>query len=98
LELASDRSAPPNNRMKLTKRVSLKGWRAFARRGHQCALRSLSVCSADTTKAVVGSSPALLPLLTEQNRLCGSNKSGFALSPLKVVVHSSDLAFPRGWL
>ena len=41
-------AVPHNKRMKLTKRPSFEGRRAFARRPHQVALRSLSVCSADT--------------------------------------------------
>jgi len=48
MPLPSIAAPPSNNRMKLTKRPSFKGRRAFARLLHQVALRSLSVCSADT--------------------------------------------------
>ena len=90
---------PSNKRMQLTKR----GFLFVGAPSRAIVIESRFAadpwCSADTTKAVVGSSPALLPLLTEQNRPCGFNESGFAfhdtgfaLSPLKAVATSSDLA------
>jgi hypothetical protein len=64
--------------------------------------RSLSVCSADTTattETVASCSTASLLLLTEHHRLGGLNApgsafndTGFALTALKAVAHSSDLA------